>query len=348
MALAVGAAILGTGGGGNPRIGRLRCLQELKRGREIRVISLTELADDAFVISVGGIGAPVIGIEKIEQGEECLRALRALEAHYGRKADALIASEIGGSNSMEPLLTGAQAGIPTVDADGMGRAFPEMQMVTFSIYGNPSVPATMADEKGNIVLFRAVQDELWFERLARSTVITMGGAAGYAISAMSGAYVKRVAVPDTVSQAIGLGRAVLEANQQHLNPIDLICRRERGIRLMDAKIVDLHREVRRGFAMGEVQLDGLGEYQGHSASVTIQNEYLLFRYDGEIKVVVPDLILLLDLDSGYAITTETLRYGQRVAVVALPCHALLRTPEALAVVGPAAFGITDVEYRPLP
>ncbi len=57
--------------------------------------------------------------------------------------------------------------------------------------------------------------------------------------------------------------------------------------------------------------------------------------------------MILDVDTGHAITTDVLRYGQRIAVLALPCHPLLRTPEALAVVGPHAFGL-DVEYRPLP
>ena len=130
-----GAAILGTGGGGNPYIGKLRCREEIKKGRRIRVIPLDELSDDARVVSLGGIGAPVVGVEKIEQGEECLRTMRALEQETGQKVDALISSEIGGANSMEPMLTAAQAGIPVVDGDGMGRAFPEMQMCTWSIYG---------------------------------------------------------------------------------------------------------------------------------------------------------------------------------------------------------------------
>ena len=47
------------------------------------------------------------------------------------------------------------------------------------------------------------------------------------------------------------------------------------------------------------------------------------------------------------ISTEVLRYGQRVAVLALPCHELLRTPQALAVVGPQAFGLEGVVFRPL-
>ena len=35
-AIEIGAAILGTGGGGNPYIGKLRCREELKKGRRIR------------------------------------------------------------------------------------------------------------------------------------------------------------------------------------------------------------------------------------------------------------------------------------------------------------------------
>jgi DUF917 family protein len=346
-AVAIGAAILGTGGGGNPTIGKLRCIEELKKGRRITLIGLDELADDANFISVGGIGAPVISIEKFEQGEECLRAMRAIEEFHGRKADALIAAEIGGGNSMEPMLTAAQAGILVVDGDGMGRAFPEMQMVTFSIYGHSSVPAAIADEKGNVVLFREVMSEIWFEKLARATVVAMGGTAGSATAPMDGAYVKRAAVPGTVTQALNLGRAVLEANRRHANPIDLICAHEGGIRLMSAKITDLKRYLLGGFAVGEIELQGLDANAGETASIMIQNEYLVFRRDGVVEVSVPDLILVLDLDTGHAITTEVLRFGQRVAVVALPCHALLRTPEALRVIGPACFGLEGVEYRPL-
>jgi len=45
--------------------------------------------------------------------------------------------------------------------------------------------------------------------------------------------------------------------------------------------------------------------------------------------------------------TEDLRYGLRVSIVGLPAHPLLRTSDALAVVGPAAFGYGDVVYSPL-
>lgn len=50
---------------------------------------------------------------------------------------------------------------------------------------------------------------------------------------------------------------------------------------------------------------------------------------------------------GQALQTEDLRYGLRVSIVGLPAHPLLRTPEALEVVGPAAFGYDNVQYCPL-
>ena len=37
-------------------------------------------------------------------------------------------AEVGGFNSFEPLVTGARANLPVLDADGMGRAFPELQV----------------------------------------------------------------------------------------------------------------------------------------------------------------------------------------------------------------------------
>ena len=346
-AIAIGAAILGTGGGGNPYIGRLRVQQELKRGRRVDVVTLAELADDASIVAVGGIGAPVVGIEKLRQGEECLRAVQALEAMLGRRMDAVIAFEMGGSNSMAPMVTAAQLGVPVVDGDGMGRAFPELDMTTFSIYGHASVPAALADDKGNVVIVTQAISEKWVERLGRSAAITMGGSAGMAIAPMSGAFAKRFAVPDTLSQAQGLGQAVLKANQQHQNPIDMICARESGRRLFDGKIVDLQRRLEGGFARGEINLEGFGAHAGESAKIDIQNEFLVMRVGGVVQICVPDLILVLDHDTGHAITTEVLRYGQRCAVVGLPCHPLLRSDAALKVIGPAAFGIGDVAYTPL-
>ena len=126
LPLSLGAALLGTGGGGNPYVGMLRARELLRKGASVEILPLEAIGDDDWIGSVGGIGAPVVGVEKIKQGQECFRALRGVEEAIGVRVAALISAEMGGSNSIEPILTAAYAGLPVVDGDGMGRAFPEI------------------------------------------------------------------------------------------------------------------------------------------------------------------------------------------------------------------------------
>lgn len=347
LPLSIGAALLGTGGGGNPYIGMLRSRELVRKGAEVRVLPLDALADDALIGEVGGIGAPVVGVEKIEEGSECLRAMRAVEEAVGSKMSALVCAEIGGANSMEPVITAAQAGLPVLDADGMGRAFPEVQMTTFMIYGTQVSPSALADDKGNVVVLRDVKDMYWLERFARDTAVAMGAAAGMAIAPMRMDFVRRTAVPGTMTQAIGIGRTVLEARRQRRNVVEEVVRATGATLFFTGKITDIRRELKGGFARGEARIAGSGDWVGAEGRIAIQNENLVLWVDGVPVIMVPDLIVNLDLETGEPLTTEVLRYGQRIAVIGLPCHDLLKTPEAMSVVGPQAFGYPELTFQPL-
>ena len=63
--LSVGAAILGTGGGGDPYIGKLMAIDAIKNHGEVDLISPEEVPDSACVIPTGMMGAPTILIEKV-------------------------------------------------------------------------------------------------------------------------------------------------------------------------------------------------------------------------------------------------------------------------------------------
>lgn len=347
-ALEIGSGILGTGGGGNPYIGKLRARQVLRAGYDLCIQPLDTLRDEASVVPLGGIGAPLVSFERIKEGREGLRCLRALEQRLGFAADAIGCEEIGGQNSMEPLVIGALAGLPVVDGDGMGRAFPEMQMTTYAIYGHRSTPSVMCDPHGNIVIFDHAITEKWHEIMARACVVAQGGASVLASAPMTGAFMKRYAIPHTYTQAIDLGRAVIEARRTHADPIEAICTREGGRHVFSGKITDLQRHFKGGFNVGVAQISGLDAFAGSSAEIVIQNEFLIFSRDGEMQVCVPDLVVVLDLESGLPLTTEVLRYGQRVAILALPSHPLLRTDSALEVIGPAAFGHPEYTFNPIP
>ena len=170
--------------------------------------------------TVGGMGSPTVGIERVGRGDECVRAMRALERHMGRRFTHVIPGEIGGSNSMRPMIVAAQTGLPVIDGDGMGRAFPELQMDTFSIYGVAPTPGTLADPRGHEVIFDRIADPVTLERYARAVTIQMGGAAGYAFPPMTAEEVRRTAIPGTVTLAIEIGRAVLAARAALANPVD--------------------------------------------------------------------------------------------------------------------------------
>ena len=193
--IAMGAAVLGTGGGGNPYLGWLRARLLSRQGTTIRVVDPDEVSDDAFVCAAGGMGAPVVTHEKLPRGDEETQAVRALENHLGRRFDVIAPLEMGGQNSMVALVVGGLLGIPVLDGDGMGRAFPELQMVTYLIYGGQWWPAALADESDCRIVVEHVPSPRALERVARAITIEFGGHAGLAMCVMNGQHAERPASP---------------------------------------------------------------------------------------------------------------------------------------------------------
>jgi DUF917 family protein len=220
-------------------------------------------------------------------------------------------------------------------------------MTTFFIYGQAAAPAAIADDKGNVVVFKDVVDMFWLERFARHVAVDMGAGAGFATSAMTAGFVKRTAIPGTVSQALSIGRTLLDARARRQNVVEQVVAATGATLFFTGKVTDVRRELKGGFAMGEAKLSGVGDWAGSEARIAIQNENLVLWVDGTAVVMVPDLIVNLELDTGEPITTEILRYGQRLAVIGLPVHDLMKTETALKIVGPKAFGYPELDFVPL-
>jgi len=342
--IAIGGAILGTGGGGDPYIGKLMAQQAIKKHGPVKLIDVEQLADNALVVPVCMMGAPTVMTEKLPQGDELMNAFRALEQLLGKKIDAVLCGEAGGVNSTTPFVVAAASGLPLVDGDGMGRAYPELQMETFGMHGVSATPMVLCDDKGNSLVLNTVSNA-WTERLARAATVEMGGSALLAFYSMSGAVAKKAVVRGTLSLCAQLGETLRATKAAHGEPVEAIKDLLGAKEIFHGRVRDIERRTVGGFARGTAQFEGVEEWKGHSFSLQFQNEFLMAERDGKILVTTPDLITVLDAESGGPVTADSLRYGLRLKALAFPSNPQWRTPEGIALVGPRYFGY-DVDYTP--
>jgi DUF917 family protein len=339
--IALGAAVLGTGGGGDPYIGKLMAQNALRTNGPATLLDPSELADDDLVVPAAMMGAPTVMVEKVPSGREIVAAFDALRRLLGRPVRATMSCEAGGLNSTTPFALAAEIGLPVVDADMMGRAFPELQMCVPTLSGIAATPMALADEKGNSAILNTI-DNRWTETFARTLTVDMGCSAMIALYAMSGRQVKDATVHGTISTIERIGRAIREARAAHVDPVRAVLDATGGHAIWRGKVADIARRTETGFARGEVRIDG----NDGALTIAFQNEFLLARAGDDVLVSTPDLITVLDAETGVPITTEGLRYGFRVVVVAMPSDPRWRTPEGLALVGPRYFGY-DVDFAPV-
>ncbi|WP_428956504.1 DUF917 domain-containing protein [Streptomyces sp. cg35] len=342
--IARGAGILGTGGGGDPYIGKLLAREAIRRHGPVRVVDIDEVPADATVVPISGMGAPTVLLERVPNGGEELAALRALEKHLGRPATHIAPIEVGGVNSMLPIACAAQAGLPIVDGDAMGRAFPEAQMVLPGLIGVTNSPMALADDKGNTIIVDAVDNHA-AEAVARAVCTELGCQISCADTVLRGDQLADGLVPATLTLAERLGAAVREARAEHADPVGAARALLSGVHLLTGKVVDVSRRTEGGFARGLADIEGVTGDAGRSLRLDFQNEHLLATRDGVTVATTPDLICVLDSETGDPVTTEGLRYGLRVSVLAAPCDPRWTTAPGLDLAGPRYFGY-DVDYLP--
>jgi DUF917 family protein len=313
------------------------------QGKRVQLMAPEELADDDLVAVVSNMGAPLVGQERLTDSENIARAVTVMEEYLGQRFRAIMSVEIGGNNAIQPLMAAAVLDRPVVDADAMGRAYPEAQMTSFAVGDLKPWPLSLVDPRGVEGIVARVPSWKWMERLSRKMCVEVGSIAATCKAPRTGAEVKRWGILHTTTQAIALGRAIRQAQREHRDPIQAILEAEGGLLLFRGKVSDVARRATEGFLRGTTTLDGLDEWRGHRFELAFQNEWAVGRLDDAPRVTTPDLICVLDSVSGEAIGTETLRYGQRVTVVVLPAPKVFLSPRGLDFVGPRAFGY-DIDF----
>lgn len=339
--LSLGSAVLGSGGGGDPAYAILMAKYLIEQYGPINIISMKEIKDDDLIVPLSIMGAPLINMERLLSGNELDILLQTIEEKLQRKPTVLMAAEIGGANAFTPILAAAKLGLPILDADMIGRAFPELQMSTCYLKNLKSTPAVMVDCLGNSVIIEA-QNANILEKIARSVTVAMGSSSAVGFYLMSGREVQDAVIAGTMSQALQLGEAITKAIQDGEDPVQKLVNVSEAIVIGKGTLVDIDQTVKDGFLQGSATILNGNE----RIELFYQNEYLLARKGTEICASTPDLLVLLDENSGTPLTSESLRYGLQVVLIAIPAPKIWQTMQGLELVGPRVFGY-DIAYKPI-
>nr|WP_042194678.1 DUF917 domain-containing protein [Kibdelosporangium sp. MJ126-NF4] len=318
----------------------------------VEIVDLADLPPDGLVMPCAYLGSPAVWVERIGTGRESIAIRRQVEQHFGTEVVAMMCTEIGGSNGLASVALAANAGLPLADADGMGRAFPGIEQVAMQVAGVHPGPSVLADDHDHVVLVQADTGE-WLERLARSAVTAFGDVGVSAEYVMTVEQARHSVVLGSISRALRIGKVIADcAGAPVVTAVRRVAAEFGGACLMEGKVSmvsPLRTSAASRFAANlrsTALLDGINNDDGRCLRVEVGHEYLAILEDGEVRATTPDIITLFDVYSGDVVSTDSLRYGQRVVVLAMPCPEVWLQPAGLELVGPRAFGL-DLDYHPL-
>lgn len=326
-ALGAGATLLGSGGGGAVQLGEPLLRHVLREGA-VEVVAAAELRPDAQVVHVGVVGGPDVLAERLIDPRDLALATRAVVHHLRSGLDAVGIIEIGGLNAMVGVLAAVELGVPVVDGDLMGRAFPSIRKTTLAVAGYSSTPLAVVGAAHDTMVIPTASPAM-AETLVAAGVAAMGGAAALALYPTTAATLDRVGVRGSLSACVALGEAYLASVSAE--PRDLVTALD-GRLLFEGRVDEVR--PRQDGAPGSITVD-----DGRStARIDYQEELLAVTLDGFTVLRPPDVIVCLDALNRTALRIDQLRIGQPLTVFSLP--PLHTWPaDAAGAIGPESFGL---------
>ncbi len=307
----LGATFFGAGGGGSAEQG-FELLNKIKEVK-VELVHPEEMKPHECAVMVAGIGAPRAFREK-GFGPEALKAFELIQrTSYlgGRPIGYLMAGELGGFNTMVPIYVAALKKIPFVDADGNGRAVPELNTTLYSIYRIPPYPLVLSNSEGDsVIAYLADPDNTEAaEAIARECSVLWGMLAAFSTWIVTREQILSYLAPGTITDCLEAGNAFKEAEDlEDLN--SRILAKEMFI----GKISRLETKTEGGFDFGKTVLEGESGYEGSIMEIYFKNENMLAKIDGKVVATVPDLICMVDADEIKPLTNADIKESQRIAI----------------------------------
>jgi len=352
--LIIGATILGTGGGGDPKKGLKILREDLSQGRKVVLASETDLDPESTVICAyhcGSIPPPdkerggqrIRGL--LSDEEVMVKGLQAMEKRLGKKIGGVIPTEIGGGNTPAALHLAAMLGIPAIDADQVGRSAPELVQSSYLVNNVQATPSVVVDNLGDVTIVEGYANPSQYETIVRSLAVAGGGSAFVIDSPISATRAFAASIVGTVTKAIDLGEVVRRSRARGSNPAIAIAQLLDAFSLFHGKISEFALEEKAGFLVGELWIDGEREWSGERLKVSVKNENMIAWRDCEPVAMIPDLICLID-ESGEGVTNSAVGKEMTVSVIGVRSPPIWRTERGLAHFGPRRLGF-PFDYVPI-
>jgi uncharacterized protein len=329
-----GAAVYGSGGGGDTYLPRQILTAAITRHGPVRLCTAAELDPDALVLPVLAGGAPYALVEKLPGTHEIRMLRAAVEARAGQECAAVLPVQLAAVNGTLPVAVAAHLGLPCLDADLMRRCFPGIEMTLPRLAGLPVSPITMVGSNGVLAEFTSGHD-VTLSGVLRGVLPEVGLVALISAYHMTAGDCARLASRGALSDCVRIGAALgasaagpAEGLAGFLSAVD-------GSVVFTGVAVEIVQHTTDGWPRGVLSLESEG---GEHLRVDFQNENLVATLAGVVLASVPDLITLVDVDSASVVQTVDLAIGQELHVVAHPVDERWHSSDGIALVGPRIWG----------
>ena len=350
-----GCTILGTGGGGSLKAGLELIDEALEAGKTFRLVDFSEVPDDAWIATpyMCGSISPVSPELEAQYADlplvgepDAYLAYKAMEEYFGKEFYGVVSTELGGGNTAIALYVGAWLDKYIIDADPAGRSVPELQHSTYFINDIPIYPLSCANAFGDVAILPYVVNDLRAEALVRAMAVASKNRIGVTDHPAQAKTLRDAIIKGAISKAWEIGKVYRETKESGGLVAARIAEAGGGGILFQGRVSAHQYDTVDGFTLGDVVIQGEGEYAGSEYKIWFKNEHMISWRDGEVDVTVPDLIIVYNEDTGEPNLNPYFSEGMEVSVIGLPAPVEWRTPRGLAAFGPAYIGY-DIEYRPI-
>lgn len=309
-ALMLGAAVLGSGGGGSPHIGRV--LLERSATWPLVLHDVTDLDPAAGCIAVGYVGSTMLLEERLPDHSPFAVGIAAVERWLGSPGTAVCTLEAAGLNSLTALQLADSHQV--VDADCMGRGLPDLDQLSLVVDDRPGLVVCTPTGAGGVSLLDQARPPA-IERVVRTAIECNGGWAGLVIGGFTVGDLITHGICGSTARALAVGRQ-LSTTDGDEDP-SVLAGRLGGTLVGVGRVMDIHHEPgRRDVTSTDVRTSA-----GDVLRLVSRSEHVAVLRNGAVLASSPSIVTALDATTRQPLQVHEVTSARDLIIITLPAPA---------------------------